>query len=471
MKRMSVLGFVLCLLASGLPAFAQENQEPAAGEEPAVELKENERYFNTPDDMIPFRRQQPYVRFFLDSHKTGLEYTGPGREYPEPTDLKSVKIGYVGPLHRVIPQTEGDMMPQQYFQIGQYMLHGAELAVEEANARGGYRGKLPYELVKRNDPVVQVDFGWLWAPFTTNVVELIYDEKVWALFGSIGGENSHILIRIGLKAELPMVNSADTDPTFPETRIPWIFRMISDDRMESYALAKYAYEVKGYERVAVIRYNGRYGRVGVKEFKEASRRLGRPVLIELKFNNGETDFTKRLEWIRRLEPDAVFVWGNAVESARIVKQMRELGMEQPVLGPDRMLYPEFIEIAGAAAEGVVAASPWDPTQENPLLDAFRQRYRERWGGEEPETYAAHAYDTMNMLLAAIEEAGLNRALIRDALAERRKKIFRGVTGEIPLNDIYTDAGPIALAELKNGEWVYMTEEEAGIHLPRIVEVE
>ena len=129
---------------------------------------------------------------------------------------------------------------------------------------------------------------------------------MWALFGTIGGENSHILIRIGLKAELPMVNATDTDPTFPETRIPWLFRVISDDRMQCYALAKYAYEVKGFNKVAILRYNGRYGRVGVKEFKEAARRLGKPPLIELKFVNGETDFSDRLQWIQRQQPDAVF---------------------------------------------------------------------------------------------------------------------------------------------------------------------
>jgi ABC-type branched-subunit amino acid transport system substrate-binding protein len=435
----------------------------------APALEPDQRYYNTPDDMIPYRQHEPYLRFFLDSAGTGLEYTGPGREYPEPEGLRSVKIGYVGPLERVIPDEYGDMMPRQYFAIGQHMLRGATLAVEEANAAGGYRGELPFEIVTRNDPVVQVDFGWLWAPFSTNVVELCYDENVWALFGTIGGENSHILIRIALKVEIPIMNSADTDPTFPETRIPWLFRVISDDRMQCYVLAKYAYEARGWERVAVFRYNGRYGRVGTKEFREASRRLGHPVPIEVKFNNGESDFSDRLKAIQRVEPDAVFVWGNAEESARIVRQMRELGMNQPVLGSDRLTDPRFLEIAGDAAEGVVAASPWDPTADNPKLEAFRGRYEKRFG-EQPETYAAHAYDGMVMLLEAIEEAGLNRALIRDALERRRKDIFHGVTGAIPLNDIYCDAGPIAVAKVQNGSWLYMSEQEAGVDLPRVVEM-
>lgn len=460
------LGIYVLWLLILVPLVAQETtKEEATKAEP---LRPDERYFNTPDDMIPYRTQKPYVRFFLDSWNTGLEYTGPGRAYPEPENLDSVKIGYVGPLYRVVPQEEGDQMPAQYFEIGQYMLHGAQLAIEEANARGGFRKRLPFELVRRNDPVVQTDFGWIWASFSSSVVDLCYDEHVWALFGTIGGENSHILIRIALKAELPVMNSADTDPTFPETRIPWLFRVISDDRMQCYVLAKYAFETLGLKRIAAMRYNGRYGRVGVKEFREASRRLKRPLMIELKFNNGEVDFQKRLAYLQRMEPDAVFLWGNALECARILLQMREMGMNQTVLCSDRVIHPTFLQVAGAAAEGVVAACPWDPTREDPELEAFRKRYRERFDGEEPETYASHAYDGMKMLIEAIEESGLNRARIRDALAERQNRIFKGVTGEIPLNDIYTDAGPITLAVVENGAWVYRREEEMGIHLPRVV---
>jgi hypothetical protein len=75
---------------------------------------------------------------------------------------------------------------------------------------------------------------------------------------------------------------------------------------------------------------------------------------------------------------------------------------------------------------------------------------------------------MNMLIQAIEEAGLNRAKIRDALEKRRTNIYYGVTGAIPLNDIYCDAGKISIAVVREKKWVYMSEEEAGIYLPRVV---
>jgi len=428
-------------------------------QKPKPKITEEERYGSTPDELIPYARKAPYKREFV----TPLEYLGPGRLKPEPTNIDTVKIGFLAPMYQVV--AEGVSMPYQYYEMGRYMLYGAQLALEEANARGGYRGKIPYELVKYNDPVLEVKDTWLWGTFSNQVVDLIYKHKVWTIVTTIGGENSHILIRICLRAEVPIMNVANTDPTYAETKIPWAFRCIGDDRQQCYVLAKHAYEKMGYKRVAALRVNSRYGRVGVKEFREAAQRLGYPLVAEFKYKFGETDFTMQLEAMKTLNLDAVLTWGNAKESALILKQMRQMGMKQPLLGSDRVVFDEFLQIAGKDAEGIVAAYPWDPTRDDPMLLAFKERFFQRFGVS-PETYAAHTYDGMNMVIQAIEKAGLNRAKIRDALDEMRTNIYHGVTGEIPLDYIYQDVGPVALAMVKNGKFEFMSEEKAGIYLPR-----
>jgi hypothetical protein len=92
------------------------------------------------------------------------------------------------------------------------------------------------------------------------------------------------------------------------------------------------------------------------------------------------------------------------------------------------------------AEGVVCCYPWNPDRKDPKLDAFRDRCRKRFPNDpEVETYAAHAYDGMNMLLWAIQAAGLNRAKIRDVIAYRTEP-WHGVTGEIPLSSALDDFG-------------------------------
>ena len=90
------------------------------------------------------------------------------------------------------------------------------------------------------------------------------------------------------------------------------------------------------------------------------------------------------------------------------------------------------------AEGVVCTYPWNPERQDEKLEAFRTAFRERFG-DEPETYAAHAYDGMNMFIWAIQTAGLNRAKIRDVIAYRSEP-FPGVTGDIPLSAALDDDG-------------------------------
>jgi len=96
----------------------------------------------------------------------------------------------------------------------------------------------------------------------------------------------------------------------------------------------------------------------------------------------------------------------------------------------------FLKIAGPAAEGVIASCPWNPESKDPVYLAFKERYQKRYGVP-PETYAAHAYDGMNMLIEAIEKAGLNKAKIRDALDEYRIHPYHGVTGTIILKTMFT----------------------------------
>ncbi len=325
------------------------------------------------------------------------------------------------------------------------MLNGANLAIQEANNTGGYNG-IPFKLMIHNDV-------GLWGAAANEVVKMD-DEKVWAWLGSIDDIVSHVALRATLKMEMMMVNTGDPDPTLTETNIPWVIRVISDDRQSGYALASYIFEKMEHERVAVIRTNSRYGRVGIMEYSGVAVRLGHPMMIELRFDNGETDFKKQLENIKKTSPDAILIWGNAKESALILRQIRELGMEQPVYGSDRMVSTEFLEIAGEYAEGIVSTSPYNPNANNTDLKEFQVNYFNRFGLQ-PDVFAAHAYDGMNMIIEAIRNAGLNRVLIRDVLTDLKTfQNYKGITGTIVLDGSWNDIGEIWMAEVRNGKFIY-----------------
>jgi ABC-type branched-subunit amino acid transport system substrate-binding protein len=415
-------------------------------QESAEKKKKTGSYGRTPSRYVPFGKfTKPYKQFFLDP----MEYRGYGREIPEPEHVDSVKIGFLGPIEPTVSVATGGMSHEE--PLGRKMLQGAKLAIEQANASGGYRGrKIPYQLIVRND-------NGLWGASGNEIIHLAYKDNVWAILGTIDGANSHIAIRVALKIEIPMMNTGDTDPTFTETAIPWVFRVITDDRQMCYLLADYVFKKLKLTRVAALRANNRYGRISIDEFRDAATRLGHPFLAELNYPLGDTDFTAQLRRIKSLKPEAVITYGDAAESALILKQMRAMGMDQLFLGSDRMVSREFIETAGENPGKVVAGYPYNPDSGSPRYQEFKRQFTQRFD-EPPETYAAHAYDGMIMLIEAIEKAGLNRALIRDELA--KMKHYDGVTGKKEFDAVYNNISPAALAVLENGRWVFYSREEA-----------
>jgi branched-chain amino acid transport system substrate-binding protein len=423
-------------------------------------------YAGEPRDVSPYAKfASPYDLNYTHPNI----YSGAGRDLPEPKNLAEVRIGFFGPIEH---------NPEQRF--GLRMLHGAQLAVEEANTRGGYGGK-PFRLMLHNDYdnwQANAVYGddrptdpTIWGSASDEAVKMIYDDEDWAIFGSISSESTHIVLRVALKAEIPVVNSASTDPTIPETYIPWYFTDLQDDRVQSYTLARRISTELGLKRVAILRVNNRYGRFGVAKLRDALRRLGHPVVIEQKFLPGDADFSRQLQVIQDSRADAIVLWTDEIPAARILKQMRAMGLKQRVFGSYRTLGPELLKEGETAAEGFEAVFPYDPTRNDPSWQDFKRRFGSRFN-EEPEQFAALAYDAMNALLGSICKAGLNRARIHDALADIEQ--YDGVTGHMIFDPNQKNVAPMYLGTVHDGAITYrlatmdkhpVTQHSADVQVP------
>jgi ABC-type branched-subunit amino acid transport system substrate-binding protein len=406
-------------------------------------------YAGEPGDLSPYAKfAAPYDLNYTHPNI----YSGAGRDIPDPKNLTEVRIGFFGPIEH---------NPDSVF--GLRMLHGAQLAIDDANAHGGYGGK-PFKLMLHNDYdnwQAKTVYGddrptdpTIWGSASNEVVKMVYDDQDWAIFGSISSESTHIALRVALRAEIPVVNSASTDPTIPETYIPWYFTNLQDDRVQSLTLARRIFTELGLKRVAILRVNNRYGRFGVPKFRDAARRLGHPVVIEQKYLPGDKDVSKQLQVIRSSRADAVVLWADEKEAAGILKQMRAAGMKQPVFGSYRTLGATLLAEAGPAAEGFEAVFPYDPTRNDPRWTDFNRRFEDRFH-EKPEQFASLAYDAMNALLDSICKGGLNRARIHDALAGIEE--YDGVTGHMIFDPNQKNVAPLYLGTVHNGAITYRRE--------------
>jgi len=403
-------------------------------------------YAGEPQDLSPYSKfATPYDLNYIRPNI----YTGAGRDIPEPKNITEVRIGFFGPIEH---------SPDQKY--GLRMLHGAQMAIDEWNARGGYGGK-PFKLMLHNDYdnwQAKAVYGddrstdpTIWGSASNEAVKMIYDDEDWAIFGSLSSESTHIILRVALKAEIPIVNSESTDFTIPETYIPWYFTDLQDDRVQAFTLARRIYTELGLKRVAILRVNNRYGRFGVPKFRDASRRLGHPVVLEQKFVPADTDFTQQLQAIRDMRADAIVLWTDEDKAGLILKQMRAMGMKQRVFGSHRTLGPALLAEAGDAAEGFEAVYPYDPTRNDPRWLQFSRDYQAHYN-EQVDHYSALAYDAMNALLSSICKAGLNRARIHDALADIEQ--FDGVTGHMIFDPNQKNVAPMYLGTVHNGVITY-----------------
>jgi ABC-type branched-subunit amino acid transport system substrate-binding protein len=403
-------------------------------------------YAGTPEDLKPFGK---FTKPYDVNYVTPNIYFGAGRNTPDPADLTEVRIGFIGPIEH---------HPMQVF--GLRMLHGAKMAIDEANARGGYGGK-PFKLMVHNDYdnwQAKTVYGpdrptdpTIWGASSTEAVKMVYDDEDWAIFGSISSETTHIVLRVALRAEIPVVNSANTDPSVPETTIPWYFGVLQDDRQQSYTLARHILTELGLKRVALFRVNDRYGRFGVGKFRDAARRLGHPLVIEQKYLPGDTDYSQQLKVIQDSRADAIAIWADEAQTALFLKQLRAAGMRQRVFGSTRTLGPTLLADAGDAAEGFEAVFPYDPTRNDSRWIDFNRRYEASFH-EKADQFGALAFDAMNALLDSICKAGLNRARIHDALADIEE--YDGVTGHMIFDPNLKNVAPLYLGTVHHGAITY-----------------
>ena len=398
-------------------------------QEPAATKTSTGTYGKTPDTVIPYRGfSEPYARFF----QSVTEFRGSGRDAVNMEHPQTVRIGFFGPISSA---PDGD--------LGQQMLEAVKLAVEQANAGGGLQG-VPVELV------VRADTG-LWGASSNEMVAFKYHDDVLAVIGSIDGANTHIALRVALKIQVPMVNTATTDPTLTETNIPWLLRCMADDRQQGYALAHHIVNECGIEKLAAFRVNDRYGRTGIAEFRDATRRLKHPLRVEMRWDRGDRDFTAQLDRIAQVSSEAIVLWGNASDTAAIVREIGRRKMPLRIFGCDRLVSRTFLDQAGEAAEGVVAVATYDPTRDDARLEAFVEAFKARFD-HEPNAFAAHAYDGANILFDAVRKAGPNRVRIRDALAKYTH--YDGVTGPIDFDTTLNDIGPVYITSVQGGKFTY-----------------
>ena len=381
--------------------------------------------------------KQPSRTVFSNLRTRQTNYAGPGREKSPPADVKEVLIGYFGPSTPTDPRG-GDMW------------NAACLAVEQANRAGGYNG-LPFRLVA----------GWSdnpWGSGVTEVTRMAYVHKVWAVIGGIDGPSTHLAEQVVAKARLTLLSSASTDKTVNLANVPWMFSCLPADHLQAPVLAQAIASKVGEKSFLFVSAVDHDSHLFTVELTRSLLKHKLTPSYHFEFKPGKKNIDGLAEKIVHAKAHTLVVIATAPQIAKIISAVRQRGFKGLVFGGPRMGRRSFLEKAGDAAEGVVF----------PLLythgngpSSFDKKFTIRFG-KRPDYLAAHTYDAINLLIAAIRKAGLNRPRIHDEV--RALSPWNGVTGKIKWDPLGSNSREVHLGTIRNGR-VHLLSQKKAPELP------
>jgi len=340
-----------------------------------------------------------------------------------------IKIGTVGPL-------SGNAAT-----YGQSTKHGVEIAVDEVNKAGGISGT-QVELVPEDSRGDQTEA----ANATRKLVE---QDKVVAIVGAVLSSETLSGGPIANDAKVPMISSSSTAPGIPDIG-PYIFRNCISDNVQAAQLAEYAVQELKVKRFAVMFTNNDYGMALRDGFTAKAKELGEVVAVEA-YTDGDANFSAQLTKIKAQNPDALYIGGYYTEAAKIAQQAKEMGLKVQLLGADGFYSSKLTELGGDAVEGAVFTAGFYSGDTSPAVQNFVAAYKAKFN-EEPDMFAAQAYDAAKIVLEAIKKAGsTDTTKIQAALAATRD--FPGITGTTSFTANGDAEKDIVILKVEQGKFV------------------
>jgi len=121
--------------------------------------------------------------------------------------------------------------------------NGAELAIKEVNEKGGIHGRR-IELITRS-------MEGVWGSGSSEVVDMVFNEDVWAILGSHDGRNAHLVEQVIAKTRVVFLSAWASDPTLSQAYVPWYFSAVPNDIQQANALIEEIYTHRKHEKVLV----------------------------------------------------------------------------------------------------------------------------------------------------------------------------------------------------------------------------
>jgi branched-chain amino acid transport system substrate-binding protein len=320
---------------------------------------------------------------------------------------------------------------------------GAELAVRQANASGGYRGRsFSLEVRSCEGP---------WGRTSGEVVKLVYDEEAIAVVAAVDGRNTHLAEQVATKTHVLLLSAWSGDPTLSRAYVPWFMHCVPDDVQQAEALLDAAFKTGGHKKVGLLVADTYDARTAAGQVEKAAAKAAYPPITRTGFSSPEPDPDAVINRVMAQKPDAVIVLGEPGEAVALMRMLRQ---KQPSIGlysnlglwKDPSWYAEGLK----ELEGMALISPefWFTASGKNFSGEYERAHR-----IPAPVPAAYAYDAVNLIIRSVQAAGPDRDVLRSGFAARRHD--DGITGPFRFSSLGVRQVPVRLVRMEKGGPVLM----------------
>lgn len=328
-------------------------------------------------------------------------------------------------------------------EYGISMNEAVHMAVDEINTSGGIDGKT-IEIVERDIASDEVQAAQATMALATedNVVAIIGPALTGTLQASIPSANEYQVPIISPSATDDGVLQDDSSKVYP-----YAYRTSFTNSFQGGALATFANTNLNASKAVIFADNSSDYALGLTDtFKEAFD--GDIVAVE-NFTADQTDFSATLTNIRNFDFDVLYVPGYYEQAGPLIKQARELGITQPILGPDGFGNSKVFELAGTGnMNDIYYTSHFAVESDDPKIQEFVENY-ENETGKTPDMFTGLAYDAVYLVKKAIERASSIETTDINREIENTKD-FEGITGTFSIDEKHDPVKTVSIIEVQEG---------------------
>jgi branched-chain amino acid transport system substrate-binding protein len=335
--------------------------------------------------------------------------------------------------------------------LGDPELKTLQMYVEQINAKGGVNGK---EL-----ELVHYDTSGKAKEAVSFAKRLVKKDRVDVIVGGSTSGTTMAAVPIVGKSRIPFISLAGSVKIIDPVK-KWVFKVPHTDRM---AAAKIFADMqkRGLTRLALISGDGGFGKSGRAQTLALAPEHGIKIVADESYGKKDTDMTAQLTKIRDSDAQAILNFGFGAGPAIVTKNVRQLGIKLPLYQSHGVASKKYIELAGAAAEGVrlpasallVADKLPDSDPQKQVLMAYKTAFESRHGAV--STFGGHAYDGLMIAVEAMRRAGsADKARVRDEIEKTQGFIGTGGVFNISAKDhLGLGLDAFKMLEIRNGDWV------------------